>query len=57
MCTDLAEVESRLAAFEPRFNATATPFDCTFTAADLDDLLNRIDRHELADQAQALTTQ
>ncbi|MGB8382687.1 MAG: IS630 family transposase [Dermatophilaceae bacterium] len=55
--TDLAEVESRLAAFEQRFNATATPFDWTFTAADLDDLLTRIDRHERADQAEALTTQ
>ncbi len=54
--TDLTEVESRLAAFEQRFNATATPFDWTFTADDLDDLLARIDRHERADQAEALTT-
>ena len=54
--TDLAEVESRLAAFERRFNATATPFDWTFTADDLDDLLARIDRHERADQPQSLPT-
>ena len=44
--TDLAEVENRLAAFERRFNATATPFNWTFTADDLDDLLARIDAHE-----------
>ena len=48
--TDLGEVESWLAAFEQRFNATATPFDWTFTADDLDDLLTRLDRHERADQ-------
>ena len=44
--TDLADVENRLAAFERRFNATATPFNWTFTADDLDDLLARIDAHE-----------
>ena len=44
--TDLAELENRLAAFERRFNATATPFNWTFTADDLDDLLARIDAHE-----------
>jgi transposase len=48
--TDLADVESRLAAFEQRFNATAKPFNWKFTANDLDDLLARIDRHERADQ-------
>ena len=41
-CTDLADVENRLAAFERRFNATAAPFNWTFTADDLDDLLARI---------------
>ena len=55
--TDLAEVESRLAAFERRFNATATPFNWKFTAADLDDLLIRLDRHERADQAAPLAPQ
>ena len=30
-------------AFEPRYNATATPFDWKFTRADLHDLLRRID--------------
>jgi hypothetical protein len=54
--TDLAEVEHRLAAFERRFNATATPFNWKFTAADLDDLLIRLDRHERADQPEPLTT-
>jgi hypothetical protein len=44
--TDLAELENRLAAFERRFNATAAPFNWTFTAGDLDDLLARIDAHE-----------
>ena len=47
--TDLAEVENRLAAFERRFNATAAPFNWTFTADDLDDLLARIDAHEHPD--------
>jgi len=36
--TDLSQVEQRLADFEHRYNATATPFDWTFTADDLDDL-------------------
>jgi hypothetical protein len=44
--TDLTQVENRLLAFEQRFNATATPFNWTFTADDLDDLLARIDAHE-----------
>jgi transposase len=42
---DLADLAARLTAFEPRFNATATPFDWTFTRADLADLLARIDAH------------
>lgn len=44
--TDLTEVEQRLADFEARYNATATPFDWKFTRDDLRDLLARIDRHE-----------
>ena len=48
--TDLTEVETRLASFEQRFNATAAPFNWKFAADDLDDLLTRIDRHERAHQ-------
>jgi transposase len=51
--TDLAEIEVRLAAFEQRYNATATAFDWRFTANDLDDLLVRIDQHEQAPTAEA----
>jgi hypothetical protein len=52
--TDVTEVENRLAAFEQRFNATATPFNWKFTADDLDALLARIDRHEPAEQTEHL---
>jgi hypothetical protein len=41
--TGLADLAGRLAAFEPRYNITATPFDWRFTRADLHDLLHRID--------------
>lgn len=51
--TDLSQVEQRLADFEHRYNATATPFDWTFTADDLDDLLARLDQHEHAATAAA----
>ena len=50
--TDLNEVEQQLADFEGRYNATATPFDCTFTQADLRDLLTSIDRHEQDQQTE-----
>lgn len=43
---DLAEVERRLTDFEKRYNATAKPFDWTFTRNDLHDLLDRISQHE-----------
>ena len=43
---DLAEVQQRLADFEKRYNATATPFDWNFTADDLDGLLARLDQHD-----------
>ena len=46
--TDLAAIKARLAAFERRYNATSTPFDWKFTAADLENLLDRIDRHQSA---------
>jgi len=44
--THLDQVQQRLADFEPRYNATARPFQWKFTPADLDDLLARIDRHQ-----------
>jgi transposase len=44
------DVEHRLAGFEDRYNATARPFKWKFTATDLDDLLERISRHEHATQ-------
>ncbi len=44
--TDVAEVERRLADFEKRYNANATPFDWKFTADDLDELLARLDQHD-----------
>jgi len=51
--TDLSQVEQRLADFEHRYNATATPFDWKFTADDLDDLLARLDQHQHAATAAA----
>ena len=42
---DLDALSDRLRAFEPRDDATATPFDWTFTRADLADLIVRLDRH------------
>jgi transposase len=47
--TDLDEIEQRLAAFEKRYNATATPFQWKFTRRDLHDLLARISEHERQD--------
>jgi hypothetical protein len=35
----------RLIEFEPRYNATAAPFDWRFTRADLNDLVRRIQMH------------
>lgn len=46
---DLDALAQRLTAFEPRFNATATPFDWRFGRRQLDDLLHRIDAHRTAD--------
>ena len=40
---DLDALAQRLTDFEPRYNATATPFDWRFTRADLTDMLARID--------------
>lgn len=44
--TDLDQVKQRLTAFEQRYNATARPFNWTFTRTDLDELLARIRHHE-----------
>lgn len=54
--TDLTEVEQRLAEFEQRYNATATPFDWKFTRHDLHDLLDRINQHEQQDNTTTLPT-
>ena len=43
--TDLDALAARLTAFEPRFNATATPFDWRFDRPKLNNLLRRIDAH------------
>ncbi|WP_410677323.1 IS630 family transposase [Amycolatopsis sp. cmx-4-68] len=47
--TNLDEVKQRLADFEQRYNATATPFQWKFTRRDLRDLLTRISDHERQD--------
>jgi transposase len=49
---DLDALADRILAFQDRYNSTATPFDWTFTRADLNALLDRIDA---ADQNTALT--
>jgi len=49
--TDLDVVEQRLTRFEIRYNAAAKPFKWKFTTTDLDDLLDRLERHQ---QAQTL---
>ena len=40
--TDLADVETRLLAFERRYEQTATPFEWRFTRSDLTKLLERL---------------
>jgi transposase len=44
----LDALAARLTAFEPRYNATAIPFDWRFGRAELADLLRRIDSHPTA---------
>ena len=46
--TDLDALTERVLAFQDRYNATATPFDWTFTRTDLDRLLERITAHDTA---------
>lgn len=43
---DLDEVTARLMAFQDRYNATARPFDWTFTRTDMNELLDRLGRHD-----------
>jgi transposase len=43
---DLPDVETRLSAFEHRYNAAAKPFDWKFTKTDLDALLKRLATHQ-----------
>ena len=43
---DLEQIRARLAAFEIRYNAIATPFNWKFNQRDLEDLLRRIDAHQ-----------
>ncbi len=45
---DLDALAARLTAFEPHYNATATPFDWSFTRSDLHAMLARIDTHRPA---------
>ena len=51
--TDLDALTERILAFQGRYNATATPFDWTFTRTDLDRLLDRIATHEAAAHIQS----
>lgn len=48
---DLDALAQRLLSFEPRYNATAKPFDWTFTRADLAELLHRIEAHRISEAA------
>jgi DDE superfamily endonuclease len=45
---DTDQIIQRLAAFEDRYNALATPFDWRFGRDDLDKLLARPERHQAA---------
>jgi hypothetical protein len=48
---DLDALAARLTAFEPHYNATATPFGWRFTRTDLTALLARIEARQLADRS------
>jgi transposase len=45
---DLGTLARQIPAFEDRYNAAATPFDWKFTRTDLNQLLNRLARHDPA---------
>jgi len=44
--TDLDQIRERLAAFEARYNAVATPFNWKFTRRELNNLLQRVEPHD-----------
>jgi hypothetical protein len=46
--TSLDQIRDRLATFEIRYNAIASPFSWKFTRTGLNDLLRRIDAHDKA---------
>ncbi len=48
---DLDALAGRLLAFEPRYNATARPFDWRFSRDDLSELLRRIETHRPCERA------
>jgi hypothetical protein len=50
---DLAEVHTRLAAFQERYNCAARPFTWTYTTKDLNDLLDRLAAHDAGPLATA----
>jgi transposase len=52
--TDTDQIRQRLAAFEIRYNAVATPFDWRFTRHNLNDLLDRLTAHETPTQDRRL---
>ena len=43
---DLEDLGTRVLAFQDRYNTTASPFDWTYTRADLNAFLKRLDKHE-----------
>src|SRR3954463_6810801 len=50
--TDLDQIRERLTAFEPRYNAVATPFNWKFTRRELENLLQQLDTHDNPAQPQ-----
>ncbi|MBA3251421.1 MAG: IS630 family transposase [Geodermatophilaceae bacterium] len=44
--TDLKHLATRILAFQDRYNATADPFDWTYTPDDLNDFLKRLSDHD-----------
>ena len=43
---DLEDLGTRVLAFQDRYNTTASAFDWTYTRADLNAFLKRLDKHE-----------
>ena len=43
---DLDQLSERIIGFQDRYNTTATPFDWTYTRADLNAFLHRLDLHD-----------